>query len=53
MGKDVARAAILADGYRSVRALAWNAGGRWTARAMRGDTEIGVSVDAEGRVSAD
>jgi hypothetical protein len=52
-GEDAARAAILADGYRSVRALARKADGRWTAQAMRGDTEIGVTVDAGGRVSID
>jgi hypothetical protein len=53
LGEDSARAAILADGYRSVLGLVQNADGQWTARVMRGRTEIEVTVDAEGRVSAD
>ena len=53
LDESLARAAILADGYRSARMLARTADGRWTARVMRGSTEIGVTVDAQGRVSAD
>ena len=49
----VAKAAIEQDGYRNVRALAMGADGTWRGRAMRGSTEIAVSVDANGSVSAD
>jgi hypothetical protein len=49
----VAKAAIEQDGYRNVRALAMGADGTWHGRAMRGSTEITVSVDANGSVSAD
>ena len=47
-----AKTAIEADGYRSVRELAQAPDGRWTARALRGTTEITVTVDTEGRVAA-
>jgi hypothetical protein len=46
-----ARAAIQADGYKGVRNLAFG-NGRWSARALRGSTEIGISVGADGSVSA-
>jgi hypothetical protein len=49
----VAKAAIEQDGYRNVRALSMGADGTWHGRAMRGSTEITVSVDANGSVSAD
>jgi hypothetical protein len=52
MSADAARAAILADGYRSVRALEKVDDGHWAARVLRGRTEIAVTVDTEGRVSA-
>jgi hypothetical protein len=48
-----AKAAIEQDGYRNVRALVRIADGIWRGRAMRGSTEITVSVDASGSVSAD
>jgi hypothetical protein len=48
-----AKAAIEQDGYRNVRALVKSADGTWRGRAMRGSTEITVSVDASGSVSAD
>jgi hypothetical protein len=48
-----AKAAIEADGYKGVRGLARAGNGTWRARALRGTTEIQVSVDAQGRVSAD
>ena len=47
-----ARAAIEADGYKGVRDLAQSGNGKWTARALRGATEITVSVGADGSVSA-
>lgn len=46
-----ARAAIEQDGYRNVRALQRGADGMWHAHALRGSTEIVVSVDAGGSVS--
>jgi hypothetical protein len=48
-----AKAAIEQDGYRNVRALVKIADGTWRGRAMRGSTEISVTVDANGSVSAD
>jgi hypothetical protein len=52
IGQAAAKAAIEADGYKSVRDLAKAPNGRWTARALRGATEIAVSVAADGSVSA-
>lgn len=48
-----ARARIEADGYRQVRGLTRDADGTWRGRAMRGEAEIGVRVDARGSVSAE
>lgn len=48
-----AKAAIMADGYKAVRGLTKAADGTWRGRALRGTTEIQVTVDAQGRVSAD
>jgi hypothetical protein len=47
-----AKAAIEADGYRSVRALSRGPDGVWKARALRSQTEVGLSVNATGDVSA-
>jgi hypothetical protein len=47
-----AKAAIEADGYRSVRALARGSGGVWKASALRGQTEVLLSVSPTGSVSA-
>jgi hypothetical protein len=47
-----AKAAIEADGYKSVRVLAKGSSGTWQAKVYRGATEIEVSVDSSGRVSA-
>lgn len=47
-----AKAAIEADGYKSVRALSRGPDGVWKARALRGQTEVGLSVNATGDVSA-
>ena len=49
---DFAKSAIEFDGYKSVKALTMGADGLWHGRAMRGATEIAVSVDAAGNVSA-
>ena len=48
-----AKASIEMDGYRNVRALVRAPDGKWRGRAMRGGTEIAVSVDSTGNVSQD
>jgi len=48
-----ARGAIEADGYKSVGKIAPGPDGTWRARALRGKTEVLLTVDREGRVSAD
>ncbi len=52
-GASAAKAAIEADGYKGVRNLVQTADGKWTGRAMRGATEISVTVTSDGSVSAD
>ena len=47
-----AKAAIEADGYKGVRALARGSDGVWKASALRGQTEVQLSVGLTGRVSA-
>lgn len=47
-----AKGAIEADGYKGVRDIAPGPDGTWRARAMRGRTEVTITVDREGRVSA-
>ena len=48
-----AKSAIEADGYKSVRNIVPGPDGTWRARAFRGKTEVMLTVDSEGRVSAD
>jgi len=48
----VAKAAIEADGYKGVRALARGSDGVWKASALRGQTEVLLSVGPTGSVSA-
>jgi hypothetical protein len=48
----VAKAAIEADGYTGVRALARGSDGVWKASALRGQTEVLLSVGPTGSVSA-
>ena len=48
-----AKASIQMDGYRNVRGLVRAPDGSWHGRAMRGGTEIAVSVDSTGNVSQD
>ena len=48
----VAKAAIEADGYKGVRVLARGSDGVWKASALRGQTEVQLSVGLTGRVSA-
>lgn len=51
-GQADAKAAIEADGYKSVTDIAQAPDGRWTARALRGTTMINLTVAADGSVSA-
>lgn len=48
-----AKAAIEADGYKRVSVLGKSADGTWRAKAYRGATDVRLTVDAAGRVSAD
>ncbi|HLG48875.1 MAG TPA: hypothetical protein VKY24_21710 [Reyranella sp.] len=47
-----AKRAIEFDGYKNVHGVVKGSDGLWHARAMRGRTEIAVTVDASGTVSA-
>ena len=47
-----AKTAIEQDGYKGVRGLAKGSDGLWHGRALRGMTEVAVSVDPSGNVSA-
>jgi hypothetical protein len=49
---DSVRERIEADGYKDVQGLAMGADGLWHGRAMRGSTEVAVTVDAKGKVAA-
>ncbi|CAN5869473.1 hypothetical protein BH11PSE3_BH11PSE3_08410 [soil metagenome] len=49
----VAKAAIEADGYKSVRAMRKGENGVWYAKALRGKTEVTLVVDASGSVSSE
>ena len=51
--KSAATGLIEADGYKSVRVVSQSQDGRWHAKALRGATEVLVTVDAQGNVSAD
>jgi hypothetical protein len=51
LGENAARAAIQADGYKAVQALSKGANGVWRAKAMRGTTEVLLTVDSRGRVT--
>lgn len=48
-----ARAAIERDGYKGVHSLRRRPDGLWSGRALRGSSEIEVTVDAAGNVAAD
>jgi hypothetical protein len=52
MSEAAAKAAIEADGYKGVRALARGSDGVWKASALRGQTEVLLSVGPTGSVSA-
>jgi hypothetical protein len=47
-----AKTAIEQDGYKGVRGLVRGSDGLWHGRALRGATEVAVSVDPSGNVSA-
>ena len=53
LGERAAKAAIEADGYKRVSVLGKSADGTWRAKAYRGATDVRLTVDATGRVSAD
>jgi hypothetical protein len=50
-GDGAAKAAIEADGYKGVKMLRQGPNGIRYAKAMRGTTEVALTVDAGGRVS--
>jgi hypothetical protein len=45
------KAAIEADGYKRAKVVRQGDNGIWYAKAMRGTTEVSLTVDAGGRVS--
>jgi hypothetical protein len=50
-GESAAKAAIEADGYKRAKVVRQGDNGIWYAKAMRGTTEVSLTVDAAGRVS--
>ena len=48
----MAKAAIEADGYKRVSVIGKQGNGTWRAKAYRGQTEVLLTVDGTGRVSA-
>jgi len=50
-GDSAAKAAIEADGYKRAKVVRQDDNGIWYAKAMRGTTEVSLTVDAAGRVS--
>lgn len=53
LDRNAAKAAIEADGYKRVSALVKATNGAWRAKAFRGSTEVQLTVDSTGSVSAD
>jgi hypothetical protein len=53
LDRTAAKAAIEADGYKRVNVVGKGTGGTWRAKAYRGTTEVQLTVDGTGRVSAD
>ena len=47
-----AKAAIEANGYKSVSNLRMGADGKWSGSAMRDNQQVAVSVDADGTVAS-
>lgn len=52
-GARLAKSAIERDGYKNVKMVSKSADGSWRGRARRGQTEVGVTVDASGNVRVD
>ncbi len=52
-GSAAARARIEADGYSNVQGLTRGPDGKWRGQATRGNARVGVTVDANGRVSTE
>ncbi|MGZ5905492.1 MAG: hypothetical protein ACXWLB_16370 [Reyranella sp.] len=50
-GDSAAKAAIEADGYKGAKVVRRGDNGIWYAKAMRGTTEVSLTVDAGGHVS--
>jgi len=50
-GESAAKAAIEADGYKRAKVVRQGDNGIWYAKAMRGTTEVSLTVDPGGRVS--
>jgi hypothetical protein len=50
-GESAVKAAIEADGYKRAKVVRQGDNGIWYAKAMRGTTEVLLTVDAGGRVS--
>ena len=48
---NAAKAAVEADGYKRVMILGPATNGAWRAKGYRGDTEVGLSVAADGSVT--
>ena len=46
------KAKLAAEGYTGVKDLKKNADGSWTGKAMKGSTEMAVSIDATGEVKS-
>lgn len=53
LAENSAKSAIEADGYKGVRVVRQGANGIWHARALRGSTEVTLTVDGQGHVTAD
>jgi hypothetical protein len=52
-GEGSAKAAVEADGYKSVKVLRKGANGLWYAEALRGKTKVLLTVDSQGSVAAE
>lgn len=52
-GGSFAKSAIEADGYKAVKNIVAGPDGTWRARALRGRTEVVLTVDRDGRVSTE
>jgi hypothetical protein len=53
LDRRAAKAAIEADGYKGVSVLGKGPNGAWRAKAYRGTTEVRITVDDTGQVSAE